>query len=210
MFYRLDSVQSHLVFAEHHPLNLGMPMDQVAVFWVTRPVPADRLPREDVARVMINVFVLQRLVPFGCFRAALDDEGRVCIARGHRYDAYFGRELARPYPASAATIAARVVVQPDFSVMVIGPNLVPLAELAPFCDRTTRGGSQGAMVLKITRDSVVKGGQERPDTTGDRRQAGATRRQRRAGQCAASSPGWSTWVRRVTASSLIALRCPGQ
>ncbi len=156
VFYRLDSVESHLVFAEHNPLNRGLPMEQVAVFWVNRPVSPTRLQREEIGRLVINALVLERLVPFGCVRAAIDDEGRICIARGLRCDAYFGRELARPDAASGASVAAKVVVQPDFSVVVIGPNPAAAAELAPFCERTSRSGGQGAMVLKITRDSVVK------------------------------------------------------
>ena len=40
--------------------------------------------------------------------------------------------------------------------MVIGANPAPSAALAPFCERTNRGGGQGAIVLKITHESVVK------------------------------------------------------
>ena len=36
----------------------------------------------------------------------------------------------------------RVVVQPDFSVILIGLNPAPVAELAPFCERVKgRAGS---------------------------------------------------------------------
>ena len=208
VFYRLDSVQSHLVFAEHNPLNLGLPAEQVAVFWVNRPVPPTRLQREEVGRQVINAFVLQRLLPFGCVRAAIDDEGRICIARGPRYDAYFGREIARAEPTPTANVAARVVVQPDFSVVVIGPNPAPAAALAPFCERTTRGGGQGAMVLKITRESVVKAVKN-----GLTPAEIVARLQRHASNGVPANvlrqvQEWSTWVRRVTSSSLIALRCP--
>ncbi len=208
VFYRLDSVESHIVFAEHNPLNRGLPMERVAVFWVNRQVPAARLPREDVGRLVINAFLLERLVPFGCVRAAIDDDGRICIARGRRYDAYFGREVACPDPTSAAIAAARVVVQPDFSVVVIGPNPAPAAELAPFCERTTRGGGQGAMVLKITRDSVVKAVKN-----GLPPAEIVARLERHASNSVPANvlrqvQEWSTWVRRVTSSSLIALRCP--
>ena len=50
IFYRLDSVESHLVFGEHNPVNRGLPIERVAVFWVDRPVPAGRLQREEVGR----------------------------------------------------------------------------------------------------------------------------------------------------------------
>ena len=208
VFYRLDSVESHLAFGEHNPVNRGLPMEQVAVFWVTRSIPAGRLPREDIGRSVINAFLLERLVPFGCFRAAIDEEGRICIARGRRYDAYFGREVACPDPTSAAIAVARVVVQPDFSVMVIGRNPAPAAELAPFCERTTRGGGQGAIVLKLTRESVVKA-----VNNGLKPAEIAARLERHASKGVPANVlrqvrEWSTWVRRVTASSLIGLRCP--
>ena len=156
VFYRLDSVESHLAFAEHNPLNRGLAPDQVVVFWATRPVPPLEEQREEAGRLLLDGFVRRRLIPLGCVRAAIDGEGRIGIARQPRCDAYFGRKVARADLAPAATAAARVVVQPDFSVIVIGLNPAPAAELAPFCERTTQGGGQGAMVLKITRASVVK------------------------------------------------------
>ena len=156
VFYQLESVKSRLVFADHNPLNLALPAERVALFWVNRPVPAGRPQREEIGRLVIHDFVLRRLVPFGCFQAAIDAEGRICVARGPRYDAYFGREVPRPDPAFAANAVTRVVVQPDFSVVIIGPNPAPAAALAPFCDRTNRGGGQGSMVLQLTRESVVK------------------------------------------------------
>src|SRR5207253_133719 len=83
-------------------------------------------------------------------------QGVVYIARRPRLDAYFGREVA---PADLAgvdlSVASRVVVQPDFSVVVIGTNPAPAAELAPFCERTTGHAGHGAMIFKITRESVV-------------------------------------------------------
>ena len=39
VFYRLDSVASHLAFGEHNPLNLGLAPDEVAVFWMNRLGP---------------------------------------------------------------------------------------------------------------------------------------------------------------------------
>ncbi len=63
VFYRLDSVLSHLVFAEQNPLNLGLPMEQVALFWINRSVAPARLQREEIGRLVLNAFVLERLVP---------------------------------------------------------------------------------------------------------------------------------------------------
>ena len=136
--------------------------------------------------------MLERLVPFGCApgrnRRRRPDLRRTQNALS---DAYFGRESARFDPATTASGgAARVVVQPDASVMVIGPNPAPAAELAPFCERTNRGAGQGAMVFEDLRDSIVQGGQERPETLGDRRTDWSRHAaQRRARQRATAGPG---------------------
>ena len=137
-------------------MNLGLAPDQVAVIR-DRPVlpPLEEL-LEEAGRSLIESFVRRRLIPLGCVRTAIDAEGKVCIARERRLDAYFGREVPAAELAPAADEAARVVVQPDFSVIVIGLNPTAAAELAPFCERATGGGGRGAMILKITRESVVR------------------------------------------------------
>src|SRR5262249_38309958 len=110
--------------------------------------------------------------------------------------------------APTGGVAARVVVQPDFSVIVIGPNPAPAAELAPFCERTTRGGGQGAVILKITRDSIVKA------VSHGMNPAEITARLRRHASNEVPANvlrevhDWSNWVRQVTASTLTVLRCP--
>ena len=44
---------------------------------------------------MLDDFVLRRLIPLGCVRAAIDDEDKLCIAREPR-----SRRLFRPQVAS--------------------------------------------------------------------------------------------------------------
>lgn len=101
-----------------------------------------------------------------------------------------------------------MVVQPDFSVIVIGPNPAAAAALAPFCERTTGGAGQGAMILKITRDSVVKAVSHGLDPAEI-----ADRLRRHASHEVPANvlhevKEWSGWVRRATLSSLTVLRCP--
>lgn len=208
IFYRLDSVVSRLAFAEHNPLNRGLAPDQVVVYWGTRPVPPLEEQREEAGRLLLDGFVRRRLIPLGCVRAAIDGEGRIAVARQTRCDAYFGRQVSLSGLAPAATSTTRVVVQPDFSVIVIGLNPAPAAELASFCERTTQGGGQGAMVLKITRASVVKAVSQglKPAEIVARLQRHASHEvpanvQREVGE-------WSQWVRQVTAATLTVLRCP--
>ena len=95
VFYRLESVGSHLAFGKHNPVNVGLAPEQVAVFHHSQPIPPLEEHREQAGQSLIESFVIHRLIPLGCVRTAIDDEGKVCIARERRLDAYFGREVPR-------------------------------------------------------------------------------------------------------------------
>lgn len=206
-FYLLESIAKHLAFAEHNPLNRGLPLAQTAVYWAGRSIPPLEEQREEIGRQLIRSFIQHRLVPCGAFRAATDAQGRVAVARAPRYDAYFGREIVASTTRAAAP-ASQVVVQPDFSVIVIGMNTAPIAELAPFCDRGASRGHQGATLFKITRDSVVRaiGQGLKPSEIVERLQRHATHdipaNVRREIQ------EWTQWARPITASTHTLLRCP--
>jgi hypothetical protein len=205
-YYRLDSVVAHLAYGEHNPVNLGLDAGRVTVVWQDRPVPPLEELREEAGRALVESFIVHRLIPLGCVRTAVDAEGKVCVARGRRLDAYFGREVAAPEAATDAT--ARVVVQPDFSVIVIGTAPAAAAELAPFCERAAGGGSRGALILKITRESVV-----RAVANGLKPAEIAERLRRHASHEVPANVlhevrEWSGWVRQVTAAPLVVLRCP--
>ena len=169
VFYRLDSVESHLAFREHNPVEPGARPGPGRGLLAQSAGPALEEPREEAGRLLIDAFVRRRLIPLGCVRAAIDDEGRHLHCTPTPLRRLF-RPRGRPAGlAPAAEVAARVVVQPDFSVIVIGLNPAPAAELAPFCERASAGSGQGAMVLKITRESVVKAVSQGLETRGDRR-----------------------------------------
>ncbi len=208
VFYRLDSIASHLAFGDYNPLNLGVDPKEVAVYWMDRMVPPLEEQREETGRRLIDAFVRRRLIPLGAVRAATDDEGKICVAREPLLDAYFGREVALAERATTPEAAARVVVQPDFSIIIIGLNPAPAAELAPFCERTTRGGTQGALILKITRESVVKA-----VSHGLKPEEVVARLERHASNGVPANVlrevrDWSNWVRRVTTATLTVLQCP--
>ena len=143
VFYRLDSVESHVAFGANNPLNLGLDPQEVKVTWAGRAISALEEEREEVGRQLIEFFVCRRLIPLGCVRAAIDDAGSVCIARESRYYDYFGRKVARKDEAPASDAAGQVVVQPDFSVIVIGHNPAAVADLAPLCERTRGAPDRG-------------------------------------------------------------------
>ena len=208
-YYRLESLVEHLVSGDSNPLLLGLAQDEVVVYRNGQRVPALEELREEAGRAMLRVFIGERLIPLGCLQTAIDGDGKLCVARTPRLDAYFGRKVK---PADLAGMPggaeSKVVVQPDFSVVVIGTNPAPAAALAPFCERATKGSGQGAMVLKLTRESVVKAVAHglKPEEIVARLKKFASNEI--PTNVLREVEGWSGWVRRVTLGTMTVLRCP--
>ncbi len=207
-FYRAASVVDHIAFEDSNPLLLGMKQEEVIVYRGGQRVPPLEEYRREAARAMLQVFIGERLIPLGCLRAAIDDAGKLCVARTPRLDAYFGRKVTAADLAGVTGGESKVVVQPDFSVVVIGTSPAPAAALAPFCERSTRGSGQGAMVLKLTRESVVKA-----VANGLKPEEIVARLEQYASNDVPANvlrevKGWSGWVRRVEFATMAVLRCP--
>jgi hypothetical protein len=209
VYYRLEDFAKHAVFGPDNPLRLGLGLDEVSISLGGKPVPPLEEFVELAGMVLLNSFLKYRLIPLGCLTTALDDAGRLCVKRTPQLDAYFGRQVAKSeLVGGAVTGESRVVVQPDFSVVIIGLNPAPAAALAPFSERSTKGGGQGAMVLKLTRESVVRAvanGLE-PKEIVKRLQTHATVEV--PTNVLKEVEGWAGWVRRVTTSTMTVLRCP--
>lgn len=206
-FFRLDDVTAHAVYAHDNPLLLDRKPEEVAIFLGTRRIPPLEERLENIGRLVLRSQAILRLIPLGCLRTALDAEGKLCVERTPRLDLYFGRKSSA-MPASAAAGPTRVVVQPDFSVVIIGLDPAPAAALAPFSERSTRGGTPGAIVLKLTREAVVKAVAHglKPDEILSRLKKYAT--QEVPANVLAEVREWSRWVREVTVSTMTALNCP--
>ena len=209
-FYRVDGLAAHLAYGADNPLNLGLEPAKVAVYWSGRPVPPLEERREEVGRQVLINLILARLIPLGCVRAAVDGEGKLCVARSPRLDAYFGRKVK---PADLAGVSAgaaetRVVVQPDYSIAIIGLDPAPAAALAPFCERSSRGGGPGAVLLKLTRESVVKaiGHGLKPGEILARLEKYASHDL--PANVRREVVEWSAWVRPVTIAPITLIRCP--
>lgn len=208
VYFTLESVLAHLSFGDANPLYLGLRPDNVEVFQSGRPVPPIEEQREEMARSVLDTFTRARLIPLGCVQTALDGQDRLCIARQPRLDAYFGRAVGAEKMAGVTAGESRVVVQPDFSLVIIGLNPAPAAELAPFCERSRKGSSPGAQVLKLTRESVIKavaGGMKPEEIT--------NRLKRRASNEVPANVlrevrDWAGWVRRVRTTTQLLIRCP--
>jgi hypothetical protein len=208
-FVTVKSLVDHHTYGRDNALFGGRDPAEVVVAVSGRPVPPLEEDWQEAGQLALDGLMTTRLIPLGCLRAGLDRVGTICVAAAPRLGAYFGKA---PLPSAGASGTSasetRVVVQPDFSVVVFGLNPAPVAELAPFCERVTRGAGAGAQTLKITRDSVVRavGRGLQPDEI-----VGRLRR------LASHEPPanvlhevreWGGWVRTVKAATLSVIRCP--
>ena len=207
VFHRLENVLDHLVFEQYNPLLLGLAQEEVAVFTDSRAVPPLEELREQAARNLLTAVLRRRLIPLGCVQAAIDADGNLCIARHRMFDMYFGRKVKEAELASQPATQTRVVVQPDFSIFVIGLNPAPAAELLSFCEREKRGG-HGALTLRLTRESVVKAVAYgmKPAEIVDRLRRLATNEV--PANVLRQVSDWCGWVRRAHTSTVMIAHCP--
>ena len=200
--------RAHLAFGEHNPVNVGLAPDQVAVFQHSQPIPPLEEHREEAGRSLIESFVSHRLIPLGCVRTAIDDEGKVCIARERRLDAYFGREVpaggAGPGRGRRGAGGGAAGFQRDRHRPEPGRRRRAGAVLRA----GHRGRRPGAMIFKITRESVVKAVSHglKPAEIADRLRRHASHEV--PANVLREVQDWSNWVRRVTPSTMTVLRCP--
>jgi Helicase conserved C-terminal domain len=206
VYHRWDSVLDHSVFNEHNPLTQGADPSKLMITVDRRQVP--RLPEqvEQAGKMFLEAFTRLRLLPYDAVRAAIDDEGRLCIARLARLDGYFGRPYKTDEDHSLA--ATRVVVQPDFSVLVIGLDPSPAAEIAPFAERAGGQTGQGALTFKITRNSVIRAASQ-----GLGAPAIIARLKKHASVDVPENVlreirEWADWVRLVNVRNITVVRCP--
>jgi hypothetical protein len=206
VFHRLDNFVAHALFGSHNPLLLGRKPEEVQVHMAGRSLAPLEEQFYEVARHLLGQMVSNRLISLGCLQAGRDSDGELLIARRPRLDVYFGHEA--PEADAPDTAATRVVVQPDFSVIVIGVDLAPVAELVAFCERVRERGGTGAVTLRITRASIL-----RAATAGVSAAEILDRLQR---HCSTPLPGnvvhevreWAGWVRSVSAEAAVVFRCP--
>ena len=207
MFFRLDSVLAHATFGKDNPILRGFEPDQVAVFWLSQRVAPLEEECQEAGRLLLAAFVRNRLIPLGCLRTAIDGEGKLCVARQPRLDAYFGREIPRTARGRARDRGAcdrAAGFQRGRHRAEPGPR----RRAVPFCERTTRGASPGAIVLKLTRESVVKAVAHglKPDEVLARLRRHASNEL--PANVLKEVQSWSAWVRHVTPSTLTVIRCP--
>ncbi len=209
VFHRWVSVLTHWSFAEHNPL-LGVGVDplKVQINIDRRSIPP--LPElvERAGQTLLDAFLKLRLIPLDAVQVAIDSDGQLCIARNPRLEGYFGRAYKPGEEADRS--ASRVIVQPDFSVVVIGLDPGPAAEIAPFCERAPGQGGQGALTFRITRDSVIRAAGQ-----GLVASAIIARLKKHASvevpeNILREIREWTGWVRLVNVRPITVVRCPDE
>ncbi len=157
-FVRVDDFLAHAAFGRYNPLLLGHAPTDVTISLDHEII----LPLEEVmekaCRDVLYQVLRQRLVPLGALRFGINDAGEEVIARTPRLVIYFGHQPDKEEAAlvDEAPTGSRVVVQPDFSVILIGQDPAPAADLLPFCERARGSVDQGSLLLRITRETVLR------------------------------------------------------
>ena len=206
-FYKMEDFLDRSMTGARNPLLLQTgDVSRMVIRQEMRIVPPLEEYLEEVARALLRTLLLNRLIPLGCIQAARDGDEHLLIARRPRLDVYFGK--AKVAPAAPEMEVTRVVVQPDFSVIVIGLNPAPAVDLAPFCERVRGRSSQGSLTFRITRDSVLKA-----LAAGVAPEQVIARLEKHAStpipkNVATEVRGWCEWTRRVTPTPATLLRCP--
>lgn len=206
-FYRTGALIEYLSQPPLNPVYLGTTLDKVRIWLRSSPVPALEDLAEEAGQLLLRQMLDARLVSLGALQMGWTAEGHPVVARLPRLDAYFGHAPAEGAPAPAEPAATRVVVQPDFSVMIIGPSPEPAAALAPFAARV-HGHAGGAITYKLTRESVVRGmtlGLTAEEVLGRLEKYASTPVPANVRKQVES---WADRVRTVTASAVELVRCP--
>ena len=155
-FVPLGAFVDHVTAGPANPVLLGRTIDRVAVYHRHTRVAPVPPALADAGRDAMLGLAHKRLIPFGVLHAGRAADGSLCVARTGLLGRFFDPKAKVEATASAPVAEARVVVQPDFTVTVIGPNPTPAADLALFCERKAGPATPGLVQFTITRQAVVK------------------------------------------------------
>lgn len=208
VYYTLDSVSAHLSFRANNPLLLGRDPLHVAISWYGQRLAPFEDQAEQAAQDLFRALFASRLLLLGGARAGLDAGGALVVALQPLQQFYFGHDIADNEFPGLPVEHTRVVVQPDFSVIVIGGPSLAAAELAPFCQRGKGHAGEAAAIFKLTRDSVVNAvmqGLTETEILGRLRRHASTELPK---NILVQVREWCQWVRPIEPADLIAFPCP--
>jgi hypothetical protein len=119
--------------------------DWRGIIWVKRD--AESLEAE--ARTMLADFLFKRLIPIGGAELGRG-HGKSTVFRLNEIGRYY-IGATREFPTSGGAANGRVIVQPNFEIMILGSHLLAEADLAGICERT---GAKSGAVFRVTRQSI--------------------------------------------------------
>ncbi|ADV64175.1 hypothetical protein Isop_3618 [Isosphaera pallida ATCC 43644] len=157
---------------EHNPLLLEgrRPRPQIhRTAFESQPLNQPEQIRQCAERLVRNHLLL-RLVPWGAVQLGVDARGKATVRRLPALREWFRAAGADPVAQADGQSdrdggetappqrepPTRVVVQPDFSVMVIGPDDGPVVDLRPYSQGPSGPIQPGSVVFKLTRESVQR------------------------------------------------------
>jgi hypothetical protein len=105
---------------------------------------------EEICRTFLENYFWRRLAPLGCVATTAREDGQVrfCLSNAGKH--LFGQtaELAYGQPDADAAI----VIQPNFEVVFLQPNLNAEVALSPFAERV---GKHVGMLFRLTRRKAI-------------------------------------------------------
>ncbi|MGL4554619.1 MAG: helicase-associated domain-containing protein [Gemmataceae bacterium] len=204
-FYRINDVVEHVLAADN-PLLLGSASaSEVHIARQGRMVlPLDEIV-EGVGRELLRFFLGTMLGPLGAMQIGWDGNPELMIARQPRMDQYF--DPSAPVAAPADAQPTRVLVQPDFTVIIFGLDAAPAADLSAFAERDRSSLTPGSFTFRLTREAVLRAAAA--GLTGEQIVARLKKH--------ASTPvpanvetqirTWAGQIHRATAEPLLVIRC---
>ncbi len=107
----------------------------------------------DHARPWVERFLHSRLFPLGGVEIGrtTDNKQLIRITPIGRYIL----DKTSTYPEIESAAAGRVILQPNYEIVFLGPNLLARATLAPFCEDIAPGKTTG-ILYRITKSSVQR------------------------------------------------------
>jgi hypothetical protein len=116
---------------------------------------------EQITRELLEKFFWNRLVPLGCVETGLGANGHeVCFRLASAGCYLFGLTAELSY--GVAEIAGSVVVQPNFEIVFLHPNLAAELDFAPFAERC---GKQVGVLFRLTRRQSLRAAELGIDVT---------------------------------------------
>jgi len=105
---------------------------------------------EETCRTFLEKFFWSRLVPLGCVETTAREDGQVWFRLSSAGKHLFGQTADLAYGQPVADAA--IVIQPNFEVVFLQPNLSAEVELSPFAERA---GKHVGMLFRLTRRKAI-------------------------------------------------------